>query len=78
MLRKISKLHIKRETVAHLGAKSLQVMCELDAARVVVESARRAVAGGVEGMASVIGLRSSLERHDRLVGPGDKPSEWTK
>lgn len=54
------------------------LMCELDAARVVLAQARRTVDLHTEGLAPIEGLRSALELHDRLVSDHAEPSPWVQ
>lgn len=54
------------------------MMAELDAARVVLEAARRAVSIATEGLTPSGGLTSAIERYDRLVDDREPPSDWTK
>lgn len=49
------------------------IMCELDAARVVLAAARALEAAGDAPMA----LREALTKHARLVGDCELPSEWS-
>ncbi|HET9893169.1 MAG TPA: hypothetical protein VFQ42_22015 [Mycobacterium sp.] len=58
------------------GANALHsIMCELDAARVVVKAARECIAAfGMRGYPS--GLVDALELHDRLVDDSQPPSAW--
>jgi len=53
------------------------IMNELDAARVVLQAVRKAIAMRNEG--EVIGvLCDALEHHDRLVVDQEAPSSWTE
>lgn len=52
------------------------MMCELDAARVVVAAAREAIKNRCEGLMPSGAIEQALERHDRLVSSNDGPSEW--
>jgi hypothetical protein len=57
----------------HDGTKALvSIMCELDAARVVLEAARQL------GDAAPIEIKRALEQHRALVGDREPPSKWTK
>jgi len=56
----------------------IAIMCELDAARVVVAQARQTLLYATEGLAPSQGLRQAIDRHDRLVGDDEPPSEWTE
>lgn len=64
------------------------MMCELDAARVVLQAARK-LASVFERLPldltrklaeydEPVGIIRALGQHDRLVGEGSPPSEWTK
>ena len=48
------------------------IVAELDAARVVVEAARRLDLIGEAPLA----IRDALQKHSRLVSDNEKPSEW--
>lgn len=50
------------------------IVCELDAARVVIEAARSLVARGEAPQA----LRDALAKHSALVDDGEEPSGWAK
>lgn len=59
------------------GSKAIHaMMCELDAARVVVAADRDLV--GAIGERSNGPIGEALRLHDALVGEGGAPSDWTK
>lgn len=53
------------------GNAIASIMAELDAARVVMAAARKAVRGGF-----VADMINALAKHDALVGDREPPSEW--
>jgi hypothetical protein len=61
------------------GANAIfSLMAELDAARLVLEEARKCVASHVEGLSPIAGLRNALDAHARLVSDTTPPSPWAK
>jgi hypothetical protein len=65
--------HEQREAFNALAS----IMYELDAARVVVEAARRLIEQATAcGAAVPPGLVRALERHSSLVSDSEVPSEW--
>ncbi len=54
------------------------IMCELDAARVVLEAARATIASKHEGTASIGNLERALELHGRLCDDRAAPSAWCR
>lgn len=53
------------------------LMMELDAARVVIAAAQRALDLQHKGVAPIEGLQKALQQHDRLVGDDRMPpSAW--
>lgn len=56
------------------GSKAVHsMMCELDAARVIVAAARE-LAGRLEAPKALL---DALQRHEALVNDREPPSEWT-
>lgn len=62
---------------AKLMSKAIEsLIAELDAARLVIDSARLAVAMQTEGLSPTATLRSSLDKYERLVGDYEPPSSF--
>lgn len=61
------------------GANAIfSLMAELDAARLVLEEARKCTTVAVEGLCPASGLDRALELHARLVSDTEPPSPWAK
>lgn len=58
------------------------MMCELDAARVVLQAVKDGLTYGKydsgNALKFVMKMEKSIERHNALVGESMPPSEWTK
>jgi hypothetical protein len=54
----------------------ITMMAYLDAARVVLQAARKTVESKHDGLASIRSLESALELHDRLCDDREMASPW--
>lgn len=54
------------------------LMAELDAARLVLEAARKCVALGAAGLGPIEDLGEALDVHTRLVTDDNPPSPWAR